>query len=327
LLAGFVDGSLVLWDIKNARNAFGARHMNAPIERVEYSKNSEYLLIQRGEEVEVRLTSNGNLLYRFNAVDFAVSPIGSLAAFGEADGTVRIRNLETGKGIREIKAHEDRIYSLAFSPDGNYLASSGRDCDIKLWDVNTGKLLHYFEETTVDAYEIDEPSRIFSTYLKFIPNKNMVVGFGSWGTVVNWNVNSGATNYVIQSEALQYYNGMITIKPHFPEFFTVDDPNNRFYINENGFDLTTGEGLGAYQAPANLPEGCAPVGPKSIDQKLLFTLGVETHDGEICVLNAETMELLDLVLVPWANWLYLSPDGKQLIVTAGSGIVYVIQVV
>lgn len=56
----------------------------------------------------------------------------------------------------------------------------------------------------------------------------MLIGFGSWGTVVNWNVNSGAKNYVIQSGALKYYNGMVTLKPHFPENFDVDTTNNFF---------------------------------------------------------------------------------------------------
>ncbi len=326
LVVGFVDGSLILWDIKSAKSVFGARHMNAPIVQIVYSSDSKYLLIQRGEEVEVRLTTNGNLLYRYDAVSFAVSPTANLLALGDADGNIEIRDIMTGKGIRNIKAHDDLIYSLAFSFDGFYLASSGRDCNIKLWDMETGKLLHYFEETTVDAYDIDAPSRIFSTYLEFVPNKNMLVGFGSWGTVVNWNVNSGATNYVIQSDALQYYNGMITIKPHFPEFFVVDDTNNLFFINENEFDLASGKSLGIYKPPANMPQGCSPVGPKSNDQKLLFTIGYDIHEGELCIINTETMELLQLAHTPWANWVYLSPDGKQLIVTAGSGVMYIFQV-
>jgi WD40 repeat protein len=267
--------------------------------------------------------------------EFAVSPNRNLVALGDKDGNVQIRDLDTGKGVMNIKAHEDRIYSLAFSPDGLYLASSGRDCDIKLWDLGSGKLLHYFEETAVDAYDIGDVSRIFSTYLEFVPDKNMLIGFGSWGTVVNWNVNSGATNYVIQSSALEYYNGMVTLKPHFPEFFDTDTVNDRFYINENGFNLTTGESLGAYTPPESLPDGCAPMGPISSDQKLLFTLGYghEQHTGEICIMNPQTFELLGTIKVVsgddndgWLDWLYLSPDGRQLIVTVGSGVIYVYQI-
>jgi WD40 repeat protein len=179
--------------------------MNAPVWKVVYSYDSRYLLIQRAEEVEVRLTTNGALLYRFDAVEFAVSPVTNLLALGDNEGNIQIRDIDTGQSVRGIKAHEDRVYSIAFSQDGFYLASSGRDCDIKLWDLESGKLLHYFEETAVDAYQIGSPSRIFSTYLEFIPDKPMLIGFGSWGTVINRNVNSGASNYAIQSSAIDYY--------------------------------------------------------------------------------------------------------------------------
>lgn len=334
LVVGYVNGSMILWDIRNAQNRFGSRHMNAPAWKLVYSQDSRYLLIQRAEEVEVRLTTNGSLLYRFNAAEFAVSPVDNLLALGDDDGNIVLRDMDTGEGIRKIEAHEDRIYSVAFSPDGRYLASSGKDCNIKLWDVKTGELLHYFEETTVDAYEIGSISRIFSTYLEFIPGTNMLVGFGSWGTVVNWNVDSGATNYVIQSSALEYYNGMITIKPHFPEFFGVDQAQGRFYINENGFNLATGESLGVYQEPVNLPKGCSSAGPVSKDGRLLFTVGYDRyHGGEICILDPVTFELLDTISVVskddtrWVDWIYLSPDGKQLIVTVGSGVVYVYQII
>src|SRR4030095_12380151 len=80
LVVGFVDGSVVLWDIKSAKSIFGTRHMNAPTWKVVYSQDSKYLLIQRAEEVEVRLTTNGALLYRFDAVEFAVSPLRNLIA-------------------------------------------------------------------------------------------------------------------------------------------------------------------------------------------------------------------------------------------------------
>jgi WD40 repeat protein len=336
LLTGFVDGTILLWNIESQSSAFGARHMNAPIGRVMFSNDGKYLLIQRGDELEVRLTSDGSLRSKFEMVEFALSPVGNLIALGDNEGNIQIRDIDTGMGLRKIEAHKDSIYSLAFSPDGQLLASSGKDCNIKLWDVATGKFLHYFEETRVDPYEMDMISRTYFTYLEFVPDKNMLIGFGSWGTVVNWNVNSGATNYVIQSDALEYYDGMITLKPHFPEYFGTEETNNLFYINENTFDLNTGESKGVYQPPANTPTGCVPFGPLSQDKTLLFTRGYEEHEGEICILNAQNMDLLNTIQViqqpahrslQWVDWPFISPDGKQLIVTGGSGFVYVYQIV
>jgi WD40 repeat protein len=335
IVVGHVDGSIVLWDVESAKPIFGARHMNAPAWEVTYSQDSKFLLIQRAEELEVRLTSNGSLVSRYATAAFAVSSVSNLLAIGDRMGNIQIHEFDTGREIMKIEAHDDRVYSIAFSADGLYLASAGQDCDIKLWDLETGKLLHYFEETAVDAYEIGMSSRIFSTHLEFVPDTNMLIGFGSWGTVVNWNVNSGATNYVIQSNALEYYNGIITLKPHFPEFFDTDVTNGIFYINDNSFDLYSGGSLGTYQVPEGVPEGCSPVGPVSGDGKLMFTRGYDNREGKVCILDAGSLSLLgEIHVMPesdthveWVDWLYLSPDGRQLIVTVGSGIVYVYQIV
>lgn len=76
------------------------------------------------------------------------------------------------------------------------------------------------------------------------------------------------------------------------------------------------------------------MGPISIDGQLLFTRGYDTREGKICILDSNSLNLLgEIYIMPesdthieWVNWLYLSPDGKQLIVTVGSGIVYVYQI-
>ena len=149
-----------------------------------------------------------------------------------------------------------------------------------------------------------------------------MIGFGSWGTVVSWDTNSGATQFVITSVPSYTRDGMITIHPQFPEWFRVDLANDRFYINENGFALGDGTLTGEYQPPAGLPADCFASGPLSADGSLRFTLGYNSRDGQICVLDAGSLELLTtLEVIPppanWSsylNWLYVSPDGRQLIV-------------
>lgn len=102
---------------------------------------------------------HSNFLYFKDAItSIAVSADGQLAAFGSAiahqivDEEYQAQiylfnpselqtNLGTTAFLNVPEGHQGMVTSLAFSPDGNLLASSGYDRFVKLWDVTTGALL------------------------------------------------------------------------------------------------------------------------------------------------------------------------------------------
>jgi hypothetical protein len=70
------------------------------------------------------------------------SPDGKTLASADDYGPAAIHlwDVTTGKLLRQMKGHEDRIHSVAFSADGKTLASGGGgDYEIRLWDAATGK--------------------------------------------------------------------------------------------------------------------------------------------------------------------------------------------
>ena len=61
---------------------------------------------------------------------------------------VRLWDAGTGEHRDTLEGHTDLVNSVAFSPDGNNLASGSWDRRIRLWDAATGKLLQTLEGHT-----------------------------------------------------------------------------------------------------------------------------------------------------------------------------------
>jgi WD40 repeat protein len=68
----------------------------------------------------------------------ALSPDGTMLASSHMSRIV-LRELATGKLVRELKGHSGEIDSLCFSPDGTTLASGARDHTARIWDVAAGR--------------------------------------------------------------------------------------------------------------------------------------------------------------------------------------------
>ncbi|AES94614.2 WD40 repeat-containing protein HOS15 [Medicago truncatula] len=57
------------------------------------------------------------------------------------DSTVKLWDAELGKLIYSLSGHRDGVYSVAFSPNGEYLASGSPDKSINIWSLNDGKII------------------------------------------------------------------------------------------------------------------------------------------------------------------------------------------
>lgn len=335
LLVGFQSGVVQLWDTAEGRDIFGAWHFNAPLLDVAFSPGGTYLILQRPGRVEIRLNSTGALLGRYPANAFALSPTGKYIALGDEDGMLTLKELDTRQNLYRFQAHAGPVLALAYSPDGQTIVSSGQDCAVNSWQAGTGEFSHILAENETDAYDFGgTASRIFIHFLKFLPGGDQIIGYGSWSRVVNWNAAGGDTRYLIEPEPKDYYQGMITLNPHFPEFLSVDTDNGRFYIDNAGYDLATGTSVGTFQPSEKLPDGCTMSGPLSADGRVRFAIGYEGREGQICILDAVDDSLVGTVEVfsaertaGYITWLYLPPTGDRLMVATDSGAVLVYGVI
>jgi serine/threonine protein kinase/WD40 repeat protein len=125
--------------------------------RVEFRGNEDDLaaavnlrgkLVDKTGEVLVFRASDGQFLQSFPTKHMlsrvALQPGGPLLAAGggwAGDGRATIWNLKTGKEVATLRGHTDAVYSVAFSADGQRLATGSGDRTIKLWETSGVELL------------------------------------------------------------------------------------------------------------------------------------------------------------------------------------------
>lgn len=73
----------------------------------------------------------------------AFSPDGKLLACGQGgedgEGKIHVLETETGKAVRQVGGHQYGVTDLAFSRDGKWIFSTGRDTTLRITNVDDGK--------------------------------------------------------------------------------------------------------------------------------------------------------------------------------------------
>ncbi|RZC54967.1 hypothetical protein C5167_013825 [Papaver somniferum] len=64
-----------------------------------------------------------------------------LLASASFDSTIKLWDVELGKVIYSFDAHREPVYSVAFSPNGEYLASGSLDRSLHIWSMKDGSLV------------------------------------------------------------------------------------------------------------------------------------------------------------------------------------------
>ena len=190
IASGSGNGTIRLWNANTGEFIKYLEGHTKSVNSVEFSPNGKMLISAGAEGVCLWDVNTGEYIDEFKipAVSAAFSPDGKTCAIGSEMG-ISVRNVPTFQYLESLtknRGSEDKfrgkdigsIQSVAFSPDGNTIASCGGN-NIHLWDSDTNQFLK-----TLIGHTESVNSVVFS------PGGETIASASNDRTIRLWNVNT-----------------------------------------------------------------------------------------------------------------------------------------
>ena len=144
---------------------------------VKFSRNGKLLVVggghaaKAGRVIVFDITKGERIITVGSGVEFDsalgsdISPDQSKIAFGGPSRVLKVFSTKDGSVLFKMKKHTDWITAVAFSPNGEWLASADRNGGVVIWDTDNGLELHTLagHKSAVTALSWRPDSRVLAT--------------------------------------------------------------------------------------------------------------------------------------------------------------------
>ena len=159
----------------------------------------------------LEILKNGSVVYNitrgstdgFDHRSLTLTPDGQTVISGGSNGNLTSYNPQTGKKIHEFIGHTSEIWGVAASPDSRFLVSGSNDQTVKLWEVNSGRLLLTIFQGTDNEWVAWTPEGYYTASV----NGDKYVGWH-----INQGENRSALYYPASRFSKQFYSPEIVAK-------------------------------------------------------------------------------------------------------------------
>jgi WD40 repeat protein len=183
-------GAIRIWDIEKEAEVRAMQGIKAKYFSLHFSPDGTRLVSAakfrpRGEVIVLDVATGRELLdvpfedmqitsHHVSADGKRLAVAGSVFRYGT--GEVRILDFASGQAVLPpLKGHTGSVMSVAFSPDGQRLATSGIDAVVKIWDLATGQEVSNLKGHTAMVNS-----------LVFVSGGRRLMGAATDGTVRVW---------------------------------------------------------------------------------------------------------------------------------------------
>ena len=109
VLVAFTNGSIQLWDIFSSKLIYQSSHFTTTAYEFDLTADGDFALSEYSDLIEIRRTGDGAIVAQYEAVTYAVSPVGNRIAIGKDNGEILVIDLNKIETVSRMVGHKDYI--------------------------------------------------------------------------------------------------------------------------------------------------------------------------------------------------------------------------